>query len=746
MTDPLGHTSSVVINSFGETVRTTDATNIQTTATFDQAGRQTAAANTGTGGTQPALTTTMTYNQRGLRTSTTTPEGRATVVVWDAGGRMSGVTVGTGGEAATTELFYDTAGNNTRVRNGRGFDTILTYQPWNLPETRVEPPATAGQPAANRTWTTSYDGAGLVTKEQQPGSVVLNRSFDDAGRPVSETATGAVGSRSFAYDLAGRVSSVSHPAGAVTVTYDDRGLPLTVGGGAGTTTYAWDDNGRIDVRTDPAGTADLSYDDAGRLISETDPVTGGMAEYGYDDAGRRTYTASHGPGGVPQNTPVRWTGHDDYGRTSWDVMPDINGGPDTYARSYGYDNDGLQTTVMVWGDSNPADGGFQWGTYNTRGELATWTDPTGATTDYTYDKAGNRTGAGAVTYTFDAQNRLTAAGTVTYAWSDRGTLSSVTSGGSTTTSTFDVWGQALTNGTVTLTYDGLGRIATRNSTPFTYSGLALDPVSDGAWVTNHSLDGTVLSTRQASGGNARWAVVDTHHNVAALRNPTTGIVDNTTRFDPYGVKATTTGTLTPSVGFQGDYTDPTTGEIWMGARHYQPSTATFTSRDTYNGRLDTPVSLNRYTYAHNNPLNMWDPDGHVATDASKATLSRLLAGVDVQSYKNNGDLGGYFTAVSGAFDGYRFTEAMNLVTFLGVDAAKAAATSYTTSVVDPTIAWGRDIAALAWANTKPSTERNRTPRQETTSTASGPAGVGSIDQPSSPDRSREVGGRGARHF
>lgn len=106
-----------------------------------------------------------------------------TSVVWDAGGRMSGVTVGTGPEAATTELFYDTAGNNTRVRNGRGFDTILTYQPWNLPETRIEPEATAGQPVGNRTWTTSYDGAGLVTKEQQPGSVVLNRVFDDAGRP-----------------------------------------------------------------------------------------------------------------------------------------------------------------------------------------------------------------------------------------------------------------------------------------------------------------------------------------------------------------------------------------------------------------------------------------------------------------------------------------------------------------------------------------------------------------------------------
>ena len=71
-TDPLGHTSSVVINSFGETVKPVDETNI----------RQTAAANIGVGGIQPAQTTTMTYNQRGLRTSTTSPEGRVTSDEW----------------------------------------------------------------------------------------------------------------------------------------------------------------------------------------------------------------------------------------------------------------------------------------------------------------------------------------------------------------------------------------------------------------------------------------------------------------------------------------------------------------------------------------------------------------------------------------------------------------------------------------------------------------------------------------
>ena len=64
-------------------------------------------------------------------------------------------------------------------------------------------PATSTSPTlAERTWTTVYDGAGLVTKEIQPGSVELDRTFDDAGRPLSETATGASGSRTFSVVVA----------------------------------------------------------------------------------------------------------------------------------------------------------------------------------------------------------------------------------------------------------------------------------------------------------------------------------------------------------------------------------------------------------------------------------------------------------------------------------------------------------------------------------------------------------------
>jgi len=159
-----------------------------------------------------------------------------------------------------------------------------------------------------------------------------------------------------------------------------------------------------------------------------------------------------------------------------------------------------------------------------------------------------------------------------------------------------VFGLELTNGTVGYTYDGLGRIAKRNGTQtFGYSGTGMDPILDGTWTSSTDPGGQPLATR--TGTTSSWGLMDRHGDLIGLINAGVTSVVGSQSFDPFGVLTQRTGGLTPTMGFQADWTDPTSSQVWMGARFYKPAPAMFTSRDTYDGVLSSPLSLNRYTYA-----------------------------------------------------------------------------------------------------------------------------------------------------
>jgi RHS repeat-associated protein len=115
------------------------------------------------------------------------------------------------------------------------------------------------------------------------------------------------------------------------------------------------------------------------------------------------------------------------------------------------------------------------------------------------------------------------------------------------------------------------------------------------------------------GLNASLVGLDRHGDVTWLAGPVTGGLSDSKVYDPFGEVAAVTGASQITVGFQGDYTDPATNEVWMGARWYDPTAAQFRSRDTIFGELMTPVSLNRRTYAFANPLVFGDSDGRFAT-------------------------------------------------------------------------------------------------------------------------------------
>ncbi|MDT3701333.1 MAG: RHS repeat-associated core domain-containing protein, partial [Thermincola sp.] len=91
------------------------------------------------------------------------------------------------------------------------------------------------------------------------------------------------------------------------------------------------------------------------------------------------------------------------------------------------------------------------------------------------------------------------------------------------------------------------------------------------------------------------------------------------RYDEYGKPAPGNSKLSPdgainlnnTFGYTGEMWDEETDLLYLRARHYEPETGRFLSRDTYEGELGNPLSRNLYAYVENNPVNRIDPDGHI---------------------------------------------------------------------------------------------------------------------------------------
>jgi RHS repeat-associated protein len=83
--------------------------------------------------------------------------------------------------------------------------------------------------------------------------------------------------------------------------------------------------------------------------------------------------------------------------------------------------------------------------------------------------------------------------------------------------------------------------------------------------------------------------------------------------DEFGVPTQATGSTSQPFRYTGELWDGGTGEpnlLYLRARYYEPGIGRFMQRDSWPGRVDTPSTLNRYTYVGNDPLKYRDPTGN----------------------------------------------------------------------------------------------------------------------------------------
>jgi RHS repeat-associated protein len=207
---------------------------------------------------------------------------------------------------------------------------------------------------------------------------------------------------------------------------------------------------------------------------------------------------------------------------------------------------------------------------------------------YPYDAAGNIANPG---YTFDAEERLITAAGVTY------------------------------------TYDGDGRRVKKSSGKLYWFGI------DGSVLAESNLSG-VISKEYVYFSGKRTAFLDvstglpyfyfTDHlgSASVITSGDGKAVKEESDFYPFGGERVIIDQLANQYKFTGKERDTETGFDYLGARYYGSSMGRFMTPDPGNvgSHRVNPQSWNAYSYAHNRPLSLVDPNGFEPVKAQAGTI------------------------------------------------------------------------------------------------------------------------------
>ena len=150
-----------------------------------------------------------------------------------------------------------------------------------------------------------------------------------------------------------------------------------------------------------------------------------------------------------------------------------------------------------------------------------------------------------------------------------------------------------------------------NLTRYVYfNGYVIEELGESGNVKARNIWGNeLLYRRDFTSGNGGYYLYNGHGDVVAIQN-SAGNNLNVYEYDIWGNIVSQTEGMSNPFKFAGEIYDEETGYYYLRARYYDPTIGRFISEDTYEGQVDNPLSLNRYTYAHNNPLRYIDPTGN----------------------------------------------------------------------------------------------------------------------------------------
>jgi len=658
-------TAEFTYDQYGNLVEVRNGLDQVTTFEYDQVGNQVAVVDAlGHRSTReydllnrPTLvrtplgnTTRMAYDGNGNLMTVTDPLNRGTRFEFDSLNQLTRVLDPAGGAVSYS---YDLFGNLVRQvdPNGHAYEfghddldrQVRTVDPMGQVTTVEHPPycgITVTTDAEGHATTLCRDVTCQVTERAFSDGSAFAFSYDTEGRRVGASSLRGGTCGSFRYGTRTYGSDVEE----TTFGYDaDSRLTSLTYPGEHTLGFAWDDAGRLSSLTDIHGTATVyGYDAGNRLTTVT--RAGKTTTYQYDGAGRLASLAY--PNGVSCDFTYD---HDSrVTRMLWEKDATL-----LYHLEYRYDRAGNRTRRMV--TKSPEAALIEDFNYDALSRLVRVDENGSLRAHYKYDPAGNRllkkrpptltsTGDGVVVdndelYEYDASDELVAMNSTRFRWDRVGQLTEKDAPSQANPTRYE-WNAAHRLAKVTLPdltaaeyrYNG-DELRTWRREPsgaetnyfWVPSGiLGLSQVlnetdGDGVPKADYVLGPNGLIAIVDGDGHERYYVFDALGSVLALTDET-GAVTDTYAYDEFGGPVECFGSIDKEVTFAGyRYHD---GLYSLGVREYYPNFGLFLRRDP-------STIIGRYVYCNNRPTRLVDPLGRSGSEPSfNVAFTCLFAGHD----------------------------------------------------------------------------------------------------------------------
>ncbi len=594
---------------------------------------------------------------------------------YNAMGLLEKVTLSDGtakGEKNISKYFYNNAGVQVKMYTGMSSDSDTSYLSTEYEYDNWLRPIKTTDSTGYKSGTITYDLNGNVLTSTDANGNITKNTYDALNRVISSKTSNSKDSsknvsKSYEYDCMGRVKKSVSNGLTTTTIYDDLGRKYTETESDGNgysifrgffyegispyvreeltgqyhmlfyseKTYEYDGEMRV-VKVKESGeeTVSYTYDKNGNKKSET-LANGVISTYTYNKANRITKIENKSG-----NSTISSYEYSYYFDGS-DACKKRNEGGIIETTEYEYDGLKRLTEESVKVGSNTTDTyAYEYDDYGNRSKM-TATGTENYETVYDYSVNGKYTALlQKETKTVEDENALKLNENVKqtfYTYDSNGNQVKKVADGKTETNTYDGLNQLIgfTDGETTASYK------------YNASGLRYEKTVDGQTI-NHVWDGNqqivadvidnqfyeadcyirgtnlVAKYNYKNGDKSEYTYYtqNAHGDVVNLTD-STGKVTKKYTYDAFGVEKNIDENDTNAFRYCGEYYDAETATVYLRARYYDPSIGRFISRDSFAGKNEDPLSLNLYTYCHNNPIYFYDPTGHSVLSAIRNACSAV---------------------------------------------------------------------------------------------------------------------------